>query len=84
MFFLSIVEVVNLLKYHLIIKPICYIYMGYVHILQSSFTLVKVYTLLMPILTLQEAITIMFNYFSYDHSYDNCSVYYSNCCIQRY
>ena len=33
--------------------------MGNVHILQSSFTLIKVHTLLMPILTLQEAITIM-------------------------
>ena len=36
-----------------------YIYIGYVHILQSSFTLIKVHTLLMPVLTLQEAITIM-------------------------
>ena len=33
--------------------------MGNVHIIQSSFTLTKVHTLLMPILTLQEAITIM-------------------------
>ena len=61
MLFFSIVGLVNLLKYQLIIKPICYIctYMGNVHILQSSFTLIKVHTLLMPILTLQEAITIM-------------------------
>ena len=33
--------------------------MGNVHILQSSFTLIKVRTFLMPIVTLQEAITIM-------------------------
>ena len=33
--------------------------MGYVHIIQSSFTLIKVHTLLMPVLTLQQAITIM-------------------------
>ena len=33
--------------------------MGNVHILQSSFTLIKVRTFLMPIVTLHEAITIM-------------------------
>ena len=33
--------------------------MGNFHILLSSFTLIKAHTLLMPILTLQEAITIM-------------------------
>ena len=36
-----------------------YISMGNVHILQSSFTLIKVRTFLMPIVTLHEAITIM-------------------------
>ena len=33
--------------------------MSSVHIFQSSFTLIKVHTLLMPVLTLQKAITIM-------------------------
>ena len=33
--------------------------MGCVHIRQFSFTLIKVHTLLMPVLTFQQAITIM-------------------------